>query len=158
VIDVEIEDPAWTAALPDAGPLARRSAEAVLEGEGATGEGVTLLLADDAVVCDLNLRFREKNSPTNVLSFPAPPNPERHLGDVVLAFGVCAREAQEQGKPLAHHLQHLVAHGVLHLLGYDHMTDAEAEAMEAVERTVLAGLGIPDPYAAGEGDHERPGA
>jgi probable rRNA maturation factor len=91
-----------------------------------------------------------------VLSFPAPTNPERFLGDVALAIGVCEREAAEQGKPLAHHLQHLVAHGVLHLLGYDHIGDDEAEAMESLERVVLAGLGIPDPYAAGEGDHERP--
>jgi probable rRNA maturation factor len=87
-----------------------------------------------------------------VLSFPAPPNPEGHLGDIALAFGVCAREAAEQGKPLDHHLQHLVVHGALHLVGYDHMTDAEAGEMEALEREVLAGLGVPDPYAAEQGD------
>jgi probable rRNA maturation factor len=73
---------------------------------------------------------------------------------VAVAYGVCVREAAEQGKPLAHHLQHLVAHGVLHLLGYDHESDEEAEAMEGLERVVLAGLGVPDPYAAGEGDHD----
>jgi probable rRNA maturation factor len=156
VIDVEVEDLAWTAALPDAEALTRAAAKAVLDDEGAVGEGVTILLTDDPTVEELNLRFRKKNSPTNVLSFPAPTNRDRHLGDVALAYGVCAREAAEQGKPLAHHLQHLVAHGVLHLLGYDHTTDAEAEAMEGLERAVLAGLGIPDPYAAGEGDHDRP--
>ena len=75
---------------------------------------------------------------------------------IALAFGVCAREAAEQGKPLAHHLQHLTVHGVLHLLGYDHIGDDEAEAMEGLERAVLAGLGIPDPYAGGEGEHDRP--
>jgi probable rRNA maturation factor len=155
-IDIEVEDGAWTAAEPAAEALALRAAEAVLLSEGADGEHVTLLLTDDAAVRELNARFRSRDVPTNVLSFPAPPNPEKHLGDVALAFGVCAREAAEQGKPLAHHLQHLVAHGVLHLLGYDHMTDAEAEAMEGLERVVLAGLGIPDPYAAGEGDHDRP--
>jgi probable rRNA maturation factor len=154
LIDIEIEDPAWDQALPGAEALVRAAAEAALSSEGADGEGVTLLLTDDATVRDLNARFREKDAATNVLSFPAPHNPERHLGDVALAFGVCAREAGEQGKPLAHHLQHLVAHGVLHLLGYDHMTDAEAEAMEGLERVVLAGLGVPDPYAAGEGDHD----
>lgn len=154
MIDIEIEDPAWTAALPDAEPLVLAAATAALENEGAVGEGVTLLLTDDAAVRELNARFRDKDSPTNVLSFPAPPNPEKHLGDVALAFGVCAREAGEQGKPLGHHLQHLVVHGVLHLLGYDHMSEDEAEAMEGLERVILAGLGVPDPYAASEGEHD----
>ena len=83
-----------------------------------------------------------------MLSFPAAPNPEDHLGDIALAFGVCAREAGEQGKTLAHHLQHLVAHGALHLVGYDHQTDSEAEEMEALERRILERLGAPDPYAS----------
>ena len=86
--------------------------------------------------------------------FPAAANPEHHLGDVALAYGVCAREAGEQGKSLSAHLQHLVAHGVLHLLGYDHMTDDEAREMEGLERVVLAGLGVADPYEAGERDHD----
>jgi probable rRNA maturation factor len=154
--DVEIEDPAWTSALAHAEALVLATAEATMASEGAVGEGVTLLLTDDETLRDLNLRFRQQDKPTNVLSFPAPPNPERFLGDIALAYGVCAREAAEQGKPLAHHLQHLVAHGVLHLLGYDHISDAEAFEMEGLERAVLAGLGIPDPYAAGEGDHDRP--
>jgi len=156
LIDVEIEDAAWTTALPEAEALARAAAEATLASEGAVGEGVTLLLTDDATVRDLNARFRQQDKPTNVLSFPALQNPDRFLGDVALAYGVCEREAGEQGKPLAHHLQHLVAHGVLHLLGYDHMSDAEASEMEGLERAVLAGLGVPDPYLAGEGDHDRP--
>jgi probable rRNA maturation factor len=143
VIDIEIEDEAWTTALPDAEALILPAAAAALEARG----GVTLLLTDDDTVAELNERFRGKTGPTNVLSFPAPDNPEDHLGDIALAFGVCAREATEQGKPLAHHLQHLVAHGVLHLLGYDHLTEAEAEEMEALERRILAGLGVPDPYA-----------
>ena len=143
MIDIEIEDEDWTAALPEAEALILPAAAAALEARG----GVTILLTDDDTVADLNERFRGKPGPTNVLSFPAPPNPEDHLGDIALAYGVCAREASEQGKPLAHHLQHLVAHGVLHLLGYDHLTEAEAEEMEALERRVLAGLGVPDPYA-----------
>lgn len=155
MIDVEIEDEAWTAAMPQAEMLARGAALAALDAEGAAHEGVTILLTDDAAVHELNARFRHKDRPTNVLSFPAPRNPEFHLGDIALAYGVCAREAAEQGKPLAHHLQHLVAHGVLHLLGYDHIGDDEAEAMESLERAVLAGLGVPDPYATGEGDHDR---
>lgn len=142
MIDIEIEDPAWSAALPDAERLALEAAEA------ATAEGgLAILLTNDATVANLNLRFRDKAGPTNVLSFPAPANPEHHLGDIALAYGVCAREAAQQGKPLAHHLQHLVAHGVLHLVGYDHQTETEAVEMEALERRILAGLDVPDPYA-----------
>ena len=148
--DIEVEDPAWAEALPNAEALVLEAADATLASEGAVGEGVTLLLTDDQAIKDLNRRFRQQDRPTNVLSFPAPQNPERFLGDIALAFGVCAREAEEQGKPLAHHLQHLVAHGVLHLLGYDHETDAQAEEMEGLERAVLAGMGIPDPYLAGK--------
>lgn len=154
MIDVEIEAEAWTAALAAAETLARAAAEAVLREERLLDRSLVLLLTDDLAVQALNARFRGKDKPTNVLSFPAAPNPEQHLGDVALAYETCAREAAEQGKPLAHHLQHLVAHGVLHLLGYDHMTDEEASEMEGLERIVLAGLGVPDPYAAGEGDHD----
>lgn len=143
MIDIEIEDEAWSAALSQAEAVVLAAAQAALEARG----GVTILLTDDDSVAELNERFRGKAGPTNVLSFPAPDNPEDHLGDIALAFGVCAREAAEQGKPIAHHLQHLVAHGVLHLLGYDHLTEAEAEEMEALERRILAGLGVPDPYA-----------
>src|SRR3990167_5023045 len=150
MIDIEIEDPAWSAALPDAERLALEAAEA------ATAEGgLAILLTDDATVADLNQRFRNKAGPTNVLSFPAPANPENHLGDIALAFGVCAREAAEQGKPLAHHLQHLVAHGVLHLVGYDHQTDAEAEQMEGLERRILAGLDVPIPTPDTDGPFRR---
>ena len=143
MIDIEVEDPAWSAALPEPETVVLPAAEAALDARG----GVTILLTDDDSVAALNERFRGKAGPTNVLSFPAPDNPEDHLGDIALAYGVCAREAAEQDKPLAHHLQHLVAHGVLHLLGYDHLTEAEAEEMEALERRILAGLGVPDPYA-----------
>lgn len=148
MIDVEIEDEAWAYTEAQAEVLVLEAAEAALAASDFEGGGVTVLLTDDATVRDLNHRFRGKDSVTNVLSFPAPENRERHLGDVALAFGICAREAEEQGKPLAHHLQHLVAHGVLHLVGYDHETDAEAEQMEGLERVILAGLGVPDPYAA----------
>lgn len=152
MIEVETEADDWTRALPDAEALVRRAAQATLDHEKQPG-GATVLLTDDASVQDLNARFRKQDKPTNVLSFPTAPNPQRHLGDIALAYGTCAREAHEQGKTLAAHLQHLVAHGVLHLLGYDHMTDAEAEEMEGLERVVLASLGIADPYAPPEGDH-----
>lgn len=142
MIAVELEDPAWTAALPEAEALARAAAEAA----APDGAELTVLLTDDATVRDLNARFRGRDRPTNVLSFPAAPSAAPHLGDIALAYGVCAAEAVEQGKPLADHLRHLVVHGVLHLQGHDHETEPEAEAMEALERTLLAGLGVPDPY------------
>ena len=160
MIDIDVEDPAWSAALSNAEALVRAAAEAALgtrAGADATSPSdVTILLTDDASVQDLNARFRGNIEATNVLSFPAAPNPENHLGDLALAYGVCAREAAEQGKPLADHLQHLTIHGVLHLLGYDHIGDDEAEAMEGLERVVLARLGVPDPYLDDQGEHDRP--
>lgn len=146
---VEIEDEAWREALPEAEQLAARAAEAALG--GARGE-VAVLLTDDAAIQDLNARFRGKDRPTNVLSFPAAESARPHLGDVALAYGVCAAEAQAQRKPLADHLTHLVVHGTLHLLGRDHQDDAAAEAMEAEERAILRRLGIADPYRVIEAD------
>jgi probable rRNA maturation factor len=148
MIDVEIEDLAWSRDLPDAEHRVTQAAEAALRAAAARPDAVvTVLLSGDAEVADLNQRFRDKRGPTNVLSFPAPPSAQPQLGDLALAHGVCAREAAEQNKPLGDHLAHLVAHGTLHLLGWDHQTDDEADAMEALERQVLAALGIPDPYA-----------
>lgn len=156
VVEVEVEADDWLRALPECERVIRIAAEAALEaGKADPDAEVSLLLADDEEVAALNTRFRDKPKPTNVLSFPALEMARPHLGDVVLAYGVCAAEAREQGKPLAHHLSHLVAHGVLHLLGWDHQTDAEAEEMESLERTVLAKLGIPDPYATQDGTDER---
>lgn len=145
MIEVEIEDEAWTLALPKAAAVADRAATAAL---GAFEGDVVILLTDDAAVQDLNGRFRDRDRPTNVLSFPAAESAAPHLGDLVLAFGVCAAEAEVQGKSLADHLAHLTVHGVLHLLGRDHEAEAEAEAMEAEERTILATLGVADPYRA----------
>ncbi|MBA3999524.1 rRNA maturation RNase YbeY [Brevundimonas sp.] len=141
MIDIEVEDDAWSVSAPDVQDLVLRAAE-----QAAPPGDVVILLTDDETVRDLNARFRGKDRPTNVLSFPAPDNARPHLGDIVLAYGVCAVEAREQGKPFADHLSHLVIHGVLHLMGHDHEADDEAEAMEAQERTLLAALGIPDPY------------
>ncbi len=140
---IRIEDPAWTAALPTAAALARHAAKAAASGH--EGE-IAILLTSDQAVQDLNRRFLGQNRPTNVLAFPdAEPG---RLGDVALAFGVCAAEAVEQAKPLADHLRHLVVHGVLHLLGYDHQGDADASRMEARERRLLAQMSIADPYQA----------
>ena len=147
MIEVEIEDDGWVADLPDAAAVAERAATAAL---GAAAGDIVILLTDDAAARDLNARFRDRDRPTNVLSFPAAESAAPHLGDLVLARGVCAAEARAQGKTLADHLTHLTVHGVLHLLGRDHEDEGEAEAMEAEERSILASLGVADPYTAHE--------
>jgi probable rRNA maturation factor len=147
VIEIVIEEKAWRAAEPRVRSLVRAAAVATLKTEGRAGGDVVILLAADSRLRALNAAFRGKDTSTNVLAFPGPGAADG-LGDIALALGVCVREAAEQGKTLAAHLQHLTAHGVLHLLGYDHQTDAEAEVMEAKERLILAGLGVADPYAS----------
>lgn len=147
MIEVEIEVDDWLAALPETQTVVARAAAAAL---GTVQGDVVVLLTDDAALQGLNARFRDRDKPTNVLSFPAAemtlPGQAPHLGDLVLAFGVCRDEAGAQGKTLADHLSHLVVHGVLHLLGRDHENDGEAEMMETEERTILAGIGVSDPY------------
>ena len=156
-IDVVIESPLWTA-LPEAEALAERAAlAAIAAGDVAVmaGAELSLMLADDAAVRELNRTWRGKDKPTNVLSFPAFPvkagaQPGPMLGDIIIARETVEREAEEEGKPLENHLAHLVVHGFLHLLGYDHETDEEAEVMEAREREILHALAIPDPYAVSD--------
>lgn len=146
MIEVEVEDAAWSGAIADVEAIVTRAAKAAL---GVATGAVTVLLSDDETVRELNARFRGKDRPTNVLSFPAAAIPGadiQPLGDIVLGFGVCADEALSQGKTLSDHLAHLTVHGVLHLLGRDHEDDAEAEAMEAEEREILATLCVADPY------------
>lgn len=150
-IAVPVEDPRWRRRVPDAARTVRRAARAALAGAGAPARAaLAVALADDARLRALNHDFRGRDKPTNVLSFPD--GAARHdgvvqLGDVALAFETCAAEARAQGKTLRAHLCHLVVHGVLHLLGHDHATAVQARRMEGLERDVLAGLGIPDPYA-----------
>jgi probable rRNA maturation factor len=145
MIEIEVEDPAWTAALGEVIALTEEAARAAAHlGNDGT---IAILLTNDAALRDLNARFRERDLPTNVLSFPAGEYANDQLGDIALAFGVCSREAREQAKPLADHLRHLVIHGVLHLLGYDHQSDDQAARMESIERDLLADMNIRDPYA-----------
>lgn len=143
--------------------LAEQAAQVALEVAGAGfahGAELSVVLADDALVQQLNRDYRQQDKPTNVLSFaftedndtPPPPEAPVLLGDVILASETLHREAQEQHKPLTAHLAHLVIHGVLHLLGYDHGTDAAAEAMERLEVAALARLGFGDPYSGAAED------
>ena len=107
------------------------------------------MLTDDSAIRALNRQWRGLDAPTNVLSFPAKTSGAgtRVLGDVVIAYQTVAREARDEGKPFAHHLAHLAVHGYLHLVGYDHDTDHKARRMQRLEAAILAGLGVPDPYA-----------
>lgn len=151
-IDISVDAGAW----PDEERLnwlVGRAAAATLAEVSARGHSeLSVVFSDDAHIQALNAEWRGKDNPTNVLSFPAfplsigDPLPPL-LGDVVLAAETVAREAALEEKPLESHITHLVVHGLLHLLGHDHEIDAEAEAMEAVERAALARLAIPDPYA-----------
>jgi len=145
-LEITIEDAKWKTLPAAARTRMKKAVLRTLEQEKAKG-ALTLLLASDARVKELNGLFRGKNKPTNVLSFPAEENADRYLGDVAVAYGVVRREARESGKPFADHLTHLAVHGVLHLLGHDHMKPKEAARMEGLEREILAEFGISDPYA-----------
>lgn len=151
-IDISIESGDW----PDEAALTRvvdRAVSAAFAETGAAGRSeLSIVFSDDAHMRTLNAGWRGKDKPTNVLSFPAFPFPKGGplppmLGDIVLAAKTVAKEAGLEDKPLENHITHLVIHGLLHLLGYDHENDAEAEEMEAIERSALARLAIPDPYA-----------
>lgn len=162
-IEIEIEDPRWEAVGLAA--LAERAARQVLEDRGIDPAlcRISVLACDDARIAELNAEYREKPKPTNVLSWPAeergaqeegadpePPAPdvfgEIELGDLAIAFETCAREAEQQGKALADHVLHLLIHATLHLLGYDHIRDKDAEAMEQIEIRLLESVGIRNPY------------
>jgi probable rRNA maturation factor len=159
-IDITSVCAAWKQVCPAAESLARRAAElALMRGVAASGlmwHGpleLSVILADAAEQHRLNRDYRGVDAPTNVLAFPAwesgtsfPAGAPVLLGDIVLALETLACEAAEQNKPVADHLRHLVVHGVLHLLGYDHLTQTEAIVMEALEKAILAELGVSDPY------------
>lgn len=136
--------------VPEAEEVVHRAVGAVGRTPGVTvppDAELSFALADDEQVRVLNRDYRAKDKPTNVLSFPAVHGPL--MGDVIVAYETLAREAEEEGISKADHLAHLTVHGVLHLLGYDHETEDEAVAMEALETAILAGLGIKDPHASG---------
>lgn len=158
-VDVLLEADAWSA-VPGAAGLVTRAVTAACAGAlteyelDIDGAEIAVKLADDASIRALNRDWRGKDYATNVLSFPTPEvaraGGDPHLGDIAIAFETLQREAEAEGKPFADHLAHLAVHGTLHLLGYDHEVAEEAEEMEAMERRVLAGLGVPDPYSETE--------
>lgn len=169
-LEVNAEDARWG----NLEPVARRAIDAGLRhlGQEPARFEVSVLACDDARIAGLNTEFRAKALPTNVLSWPSwdltaetrgavpePPEPgtpddPELLGDIALAYETCAREAGEQGKPFEAHVTHLIVHSLLHLLGYDHQNDEDADLMEKTEALILAQLGIGDPYA--EEDPVRP--
>ena len=145
-IDLEIADPRWRKARGLAARLKAAAELALKRGGAPRTASLTILLTSDAKLRSLNNDFRGRNKATNVLSFPAPRNAAGYLGDVALAYGVTEKEAQAAGKRFADRASHLVVHGVLHLLGFDHVTPRKARAMEPLETRILARLGIADPY------------
>jgi probable rRNA maturation factor len=153
LIDIATKAPAWDKAPFDATAVARRATRMAWGSAGNTAREseVSIVLGDDGFVQDLNRTYRGQDRPTNVLSFPAdgengPGDAACLLGDIVLAYETIAREAGEQEKSLPDHLSHLCVHGLLHLLGHDHQTQADARKMEALEISILAELGIADPF------------
>ena len=154
-LDIIVADARWDAVSLEA--VAHRAVTATLAHLGLDAAEVSILGTDDTEIARLNGEFRDKPAPTNVLSWPAqdvtPPDmPQTDfdgtvaLGDIALAYDTCAREAADSEKPLADHVTHLIVHGVLHLLGYDHLRDQDATLMEGIEVEILGKLGLDDPY------------
>lgn len=146
MIDLVIGDEGWADALPDAAALAASCFRAAAAREPRLDGEIALLLCDDAEMAGLNARFRGKDGPTNVLSFPSG-EATGFLGDMALARETCAHEAAAKCVALRDHAAHLIIHGMLHLIGYDHETDEEAAQMERREVEILDALGVADPYA-----------
>ena len=162
-IDVLVDSENWKNAAAAKGVIRRALRQAATALSTRTAE-LAIILTDDAAMRELNCNWRGVDAPTNVLSFATKTpgdeldeHPGRHLGDIVLAYETIKREAHSEGKPFYHHLAHLVVHGFLHLLGYDHGSDAQARRMETIERAILRDLAVPDPYRATQTTGERAG-
>jgi probable rRNA maturation factor len=151
-MNVDVQIASGASDIPSSGDIQRWVENAVSRSIDDPGAEVSVRVVDEDEMQTLNRDYRDQDKPTNVLSFPAgevaglPPGESSMLGDIVVCAGVVAREAEEQGKPLGDHWGHMLVHGVLHLLGHDHMTEREADEMEALERDILGRLGIADPY------------
>lgn len=143
-------------------PLARACADMIWQHLNFNDQSseLSIVLTDDASIRKINAQWRQQDKPTNVLSFPAfnilaGEKPGPMLGDIIIARETVEREAQQENKPFNNHLSHMIVHGMLHLLGYDHEEDVEAEQMEDMERRILQALAIPDPYAVPLSDNEN---
>lgn len=146
-IDLIVEDEAWLATFPEnLETLVQSTLEAAAAHQQIRPSSLCVLLTSDAAMQALNRQWRDQDRVTNVLSF-APAQASEFLGDLALGQGIVAKEAAAQGKPIAQHVQHLLIHGFLHLLGHDHADEDMAARMEGIEREVMAALGLPDPYA-----------
>lgn len=162
-VSVSVNAEAW-AAIDDCEAVALRAAEAAAAAVGhELAVDLSIALSSDSEIQGLNARYRQQNKPTNVLAFPngmmlAAAGDRVFLGDVIVAYETMMYEALAENKNPRHHLCHLVVHGVLHLYGYDHDTDADAEQMETLEREILNGLDIPDPYNIWPGSKAAPEA
>jgi len=148
-IDILVQSPLWQQ-QPEAEATVQRAINAAAAELKRRGGEVSVVLTDDAAIRALNKQWRNIDKATNVLSFPAAksrhPESAASLGDIVVAYETLAKECDEEGRVFLHHLAHLGVHGFLHLMGYDHQTDAEADSMERLEGVILAKLGTPDPY------------
>jgi probable rRNA maturation factor len=147
-IDILVESDLWKE-VGEVKSIVRRAVAQAAAIQSTTGAEIAIVLADDSTIRLLNRDWRGIDAATNVLSFPTKDGggaAQRLIGDIVLAYETIAREARSEHKPFAHHLCHLAVHGYLHLLGYDHERNDDAEAMEQAERDILRRLAIPDPY------------
>jgi probable rRNA maturation factor len=143
-VDVLVQSPKWNDHRGAAAAV-RKAINTAADEISSPGGEVAVLLTNDAAIRKLNKQWRKIDKPTNVLSFPAAKGAAM-LGDIVIAYETLARESGDERKEFVHHLSHLAVHGFLHLMGYDHQNDSDAEAMEDLERAILARLKIPDPY------------
>jgi probable rRNA maturation factor len=158
-IEIIVDAPAWEA-IADLEGLAARAVKASGGASGAklaSGSEIAITFCDDAAIRTLNAQWRQRDAATNVLSFPTPGRLEEKLllGDIVIAYETVEREAAEQGKQFEDHTAHMIIHGFLHLIGYDHETPEEADVMEALERRIAAALGLSDPYEQEPGELSR---
>jgi probable rRNA maturation factor len=145
-VDIQVQSPLW-AAQPLAEQCVHDAISAAAGALSTDGGEVSIVLTDDSAICALNREWRGIDGATNVLSFPAAQaNGARFLGDIVIAYETLDRECREEDRAFLHHLAHLTVHGFLHLLGYDHQSDAEAEEMEGIESKIMVQLNMPDPY------------
>lgn len=141
-IDITIEDPRWTDISEE---LIKETLLLTSQQFEEENLELSLVLTNDTAIQKLNHDYREKDKPTNVLSFP---NDPPLLGDIVMAYETIEHEAIEQGKEQEHHIRHMLVHGLLHLYGYDHITDEDADEMESLEAEILAKMGIKNPYTS----------